>query len=110
MVSAPIINFGHAFVQNLPNLFTLLVLGGIVCFVLRSLKHIFEQIGAGKVRIKGFYRDWADPTYRIDELHNQLHLDGGLGLRVMTHKAVCRVDLSVGEEGFRVVAMYGHPF
>jgi hypothetical protein len=52
----------------------------------------------------------VSPTYQIDELHSQLHLDGGLSLRVMSHKAVCRVDFSGGEEGFRVVAMYGHPF
>lgn len=52
----------------------------------------------------------VSPTYQIDELHSQLHLDGGISLRVMTHKAVCRIDFSGGEEGFRVVAMYGHPF
>jgi hypothetical protein len=72
------------------------------------------------------WMDWADigwwqwvlfteagqvaPSYRLDELHSHLHLDGGIGLRIMTHKAVCRVDFSAGEEGFRVVAMYGQPF
>ena len=65
MVSIPVINFGHDFVKNLPNLFALVVIGGIVWFVLRGLKHIFEQIGEGKVRINGFYRDWANPTYRL---------------------------------------------
>ncbi len=65
MVSTPLINFGHDFVKNLPNLFALIVIGVIVWFVLRSLKHIFNQIGEGKVRINGFYRDWADPTYRL---------------------------------------------
>jgi len=65
MVSQPIINFGRAFVENLPNLFALVVIGGIVWFVLRGVKHIFEQIGEGKVRINGFYQDWADPTYRL---------------------------------------------
>jgi len=65
LVSQPVINFGHAFVENLPNLFALLVVIGIVVFTLRGLKHIFEQIGEGKVRIRGFYRDWSDPTYRL---------------------------------------------
>lgn len=65
LVSTPVINFGQAFVENLPNLFALCVIGGIVWFVLRGVKHIFEQIGEGKVRINGFYRDWADPTYRL---------------------------------------------
>ena len=65
MVSTPVINFGHGFVDNLPNLFALLVIGAIVWFVLRSLKHVFNQISEGKVRINGFYRDWADPTFRL---------------------------------------------
>jgi len=65
MVSTPVINFGYAFVKNLPNLFALCVIIGIVWFVLRTLKHIFEQVGEGKIRINGFYRDWADPTYRL---------------------------------------------
>jgi len=65
MVSTPVIDFGRGFVDNLPNLFALFVIGGIVWFILRGLKSIFGQIGAGKVRIHGFYRDWADPTYRL---------------------------------------------
>jgi small-conductance mechanosensitive channel len=65
LVSMPIINFGHSFVENLPNLFALLVVIAITVFVLRSVKNIFKQIGQGRVRIKGFYSDWADPTYRL---------------------------------------------
>ena len=65
MISSPVINFGHAFISDLPDLFTLLVIGTITHFVLRSLKHIFVQIGEGKVRIKGFYQDWADTTYGL---------------------------------------------
>jgi small-conductance mechanosensitive channel len=65
LVSTPIINFGHGFVDNLPNLFALVVVGVLTLFILRSLKNIFAQIGEGKVRIKGFYREWSDPTYRL---------------------------------------------
>ncbi|MEE9368911.1 MAG: mechanosensitive ion channel domain-containing protein [Pontiella sp.] len=65
MVTTPIVNFGNSFVDNLPKLFALVIVCAITSFVLRSLKHLFEQIGEGKVRISGFYRDWADPTYRL---------------------------------------------
>ncbi len=65
MLSTPIIHFGQGFVENLPNLFALIVIIAITWFILRALKNIFAQIGVGKVRIKGFYRDWADPTYRL---------------------------------------------
>ena len=65
LISTPVINFGHGFIDNLPNLFALVVIGVLTSFVLRGLKNVFAQIGDGKVRIKGFYREWADPTYRL---------------------------------------------
>ena len=65
MVSTPVINFGRAFVDNLPKLIALLVVIVLTTIILRILKNIFNQIGHGRVRIKGFYRDWADPTYRL---------------------------------------------
>jgi len=65
LISIPFIAFGRAFVHNLPNLFALLVIGFFVWLLLRVLKHAFLQIGEGKVRIRGFYPDWADPTYRL---------------------------------------------
>lgn len=65
MVSMPVVNFGHAFVAYLPSLFALIVIIIITMLVLRSLKSIFEQIDQGRVRVRGFYRDWANPTYRL---------------------------------------------
>ncbi len=50
------------------------------------------------------------PTYTLDALHDDLRWDGGVSIRAMISKAVCRLDVAVGEEGGRVVAMYGHPF
>jgi len=68
LISTPFINFGHAFVRSLPDLFSLLVIVIIVRYILRSLNHIFNQIGEGKVRLRGFYPDWADPTFRLIRL------------------------------------------
>ncbi len=48
--------------------------------------------------------------YRISDLHSDLRFDAGVGLRGMVHKAVVRLDIAFGEEGGRVIAMYGHPF
>jgi hypothetical protein len=50
------------------------------------------------------------PHYNVGDLHDDLRFDAGFGLRGMLHKAVCRLDISFGEEGSRVVAMYGQPF
>ena len=49
-------------------------------------------------------------SYSLSSLHDDLHVDGGISIRVMAHNAVCRLDFSAGEEGGRAVAMYGHPF
>lgn len=50
------------------------------------------------------------PHWNVDDLHDNLHVDGGFGLRGMIYKALCRLDFAFGEEGSRVTAMYGHPF
>jgi hypothetical protein len=50
------------------------------------------------------------PSWNVSDLHSDLHIDGGLSLRGMLHKAVCRIDIAGGEEGARLTAMYGHPF
>ncbi len=68
LISTPAVNFARGFVANLPNLFALGVIWAIVYAILRATRHIFLQIGEGKVRIRGFYRDWADPTYRLVRL------------------------------------------
>ncbi|MDF7822926.1 mechanosensitive ion channel family protein [Pontiellaceae bacterium B12227] len=65
LVSTPVINFGKSFVENIPNLFAMIIIIAITILILRSFKHIFKQIDDGRVRIRGFYRDWADPTYRL---------------------------------------------
>jgi len=67
-VSMPFIQFGHAFVESIPDLFSLGVIILLVHLFLRVIKHIFKQIGEGKVRIRGFYQDWADTTYGLIRL------------------------------------------
>ena len=49
-------------------------------------------------------------SYNLSDLHSGMKTDVGIGLRGMVHKAVVRLDFSVGEEGSRITVMYGHPF
>ena len=71
--------------------------------------------------LKYFELDWMQlaffaeagrvaPEWDIEELMTDLKFDAGVGLRAMLMKSVFRLDLSVGEEGSRVVAMYGQAF
>ena len=50
------------------------------------------------------------PEWKLDELTTDMKFDAGVSLRGMLMKSVFRLDLAVGEEGARVVAMYGQPF
>lgn len=68
LITAPVIMFYNGFVEKLPDLFVLVVIAGICYGVLRGTKHIFDQISEGNVQIKGFYRDWSEPTYRLVRL------------------------------------------
>lgn len=46
----------------------------------------------------------------FSELHSDMKWDLGIGLRAMIQKGVFRVDAAGSTEGFRFVAMVGHPF
>ena len=36
------------------------------------------------------------PSWDVEELHSDLHFDGGISLRGMLHTAVCRIDFAAG--------------
>lgn len=55
----------RAVVDYIPNLFVILVIWFAMKYVLRGLKYIMGEIAAGKLKINGFYSDWADATYNI---------------------------------------------
>jgi small-conductance mechanosensitive channel len=49
----------------LPNLFSILVIYFVMKYLIRFVKYIFSEIESGKLKISGFYQDWARPTYGI---------------------------------------------
>ena len=53
------------FVNYLPNLITIIIVVVVTRYVIRVAKLLFDTLGQGKITIPGFYRDWADPTYRL---------------------------------------------
>jgi len=55
----------HAVWDYLPNLFTILVIYFVIRFFIRFIKYIFTEIGVEKLKIPGFYYDWAMPTFSI---------------------------------------------
>lgn len=49
----------------LPNVAYILVIAVLTRFALKLARLLSEQIASGRLEIPGFFREWADPTYKI---------------------------------------------
>lgn len=54
-----------AFVAYVPNLFYLAAGVVIVRYLFALLRTVFDAIGTGAITLRGFYAEWAEPTYKI---------------------------------------------
>ena len=61
----PFVSILKSIVSFLPNFFRIIVI--ILCFryIVKGLHYLMNEIGSGKLKISGFYADWAQPTYLI---------------------------------------------
>jgi len=65
MAAGPLRAFGKALVSTMPSLFFLAFIIVVTVFALRGIRLIFNEIERGKISIRGFYPDWAHPTYNL---------------------------------------------
>lgn len=61
----PLGAFWNAFINYLPNLFAIAIIVVIAYYINKFFKFISEEIKAGNLEIHGFYKDWADTTYKL---------------------------------------------
>ncbi len=54
-----------SFINYLPNLFFIGVILILNRYVIKILKMIFNEVERGKIRLPGFYSEWAVPTFKI---------------------------------------------
>ncbi len=61
----PITNIFKSVIGFLPNFFQIVVI--ILCFryLVKGLRYFMNEITEGRLKINGFYADWAQPTYYI---------------------------------------------
>lgn len=52
-------------VEYIPNLFIIIVIWYCVRYIVKGLHYIAGEIKNEKLRISGFYPDWAEPTFNI---------------------------------------------
>ena len=61
----PFVSILKSIMGFLPKFFQIIVI--IFCFryLVRGLNYLMNEIGSGRLKINGFYADWAQPTYLI---------------------------------------------
>lgn len=52
-------------IAYMPKFFTILVIIFIFRYIQKFFRSVTEKVATGKITIKGFYPDWAHPTYNI---------------------------------------------
>ncbi len=61
----PLQQFGTAFVNYLPDLFTIAVIVVVIYYTLKFIHLFFNGIERGAITFPGFYKEWSQPTYKI---------------------------------------------
>lgn len=64
-VVSPLKKIGHSVIDYLPKLVTIIIIITLFYYIKKFLLSITNKIGESKITFKGFYPDWAKPTYNI---------------------------------------------
>ncbi len=68
LILGPLETIGAATLAALPNLIFILILVLIVRYALKMTRLFFSAVALGRVKLAGFDREWALPTYKIIRL------------------------------------------
>lgn len=55
----------RAIVEYIPNLFIIAIIWYCIRYIVKGLRYISHEIQTEKLKITGFYPDWAEPTFNI---------------------------------------------
>ena len=61
----PFVNILKSVVSFLPKFFQIVVIFFCFRYLVKGLHYLMNEIGSGRLKINGFYADWAQPTYLI---------------------------------------------
>ena len=61
----PVATMGWGVVNVIPDLLFLVVLFVVTRYALKIVNLFFAAVGRGEVKLSGFEREWADPTYKL---------------------------------------------
>lgn len=61
----PVITVSLEIIGQIPNVITLLVIGFVTRFVIKTARLVFENIDSGVLSFHGFEKQWVWPTYKL---------------------------------------------
>jgi small-conductance mechanosensitive channel len=64
----PLGTIGGAVLKAIPDLFLVAIIAVLAYYLLKLLQTLFTEIEKGSVTVKGFYPEWAQPTFKICRL------------------------------------------
>jgi len=64
-VFGPLKVVGKGITDFLPNLFFIVVIAAVAHYALRVIRFFFSGVEKGTFTLPGFYREWAEPTFKI---------------------------------------------
>src|SRR5208283_1043936 len=64
-IRTPIGFVGAAVLNYLPNLFYIVVILAVMYYVMKLVRILAREFERGAIRIRGFYPEWIQPTYKI---------------------------------------------
>ena len=64
-IADPITKIITGFVNFIPNLLSIFVIVVVARYLLRMISFVSKEIEEDKLKIKGFHRDWARPTFNL---------------------------------------------
>jgi small-conductance mechanosensitive channel len=65
---SPLSKLGNSFIDYLPSLFFIFIIYVVVRYINKILKFFATEIGNERLKLDGFHKDWAKPTYILAKL------------------------------------------
>ena len=64
-ITTPVKSIFSSVIDYIPNLFTILIIWLLIHYIIKGIRYISNEIAGGRLKISGFYADWATPTFNL---------------------------------------------
>ena len=61
----PLKRIGISIVNYIPNVFTIIIIWMVIRYIVKGIAYLANEIASERLKISGFYPDWAKPTYNL---------------------------------------------